>query len=223
MQKVRRKKNTLNRQDVPADVLRQRRDLFATSFILLLFYIAGGHLPDTASATGLAFGIKFDRPWILLAAIWVAHLYFWLRFWLLSPLWAHNLRDDFNKQLCDSPLMRTLWDECMPPAVRRDLQQHANLGGMPPGHLVPMPQIDDQGRISLLYAGIDVSHMKQGEHWRTPVAVPAHQLWRYHRARLYAAFKAVVRERTFTDYALPHIVAVLAVVVGATLQALKVL
>lgn len=90
--------------------LRQRRNLNAISIVLLVYSLAGGSVESGASARlpeGLP-TIRLENPDVVIAFVWVALLYFMLRFWLTSYGLRRIVHDHFAHAYKTSKYVRRI-------------------------------------------------------------------------------------------------------------------
>jgi len=209
------RRNLAGREDIPADVLRQRRDMYVLAIGLLLYNLAGGDLVDKTTVGGLL-PVSLESPWLLLCAAWVGFFYFWFRFWLISEVPAlSQFREEAYWQGGDATILRKLASEQAQEGQGRSKEDAIRLllkkGG-------PVPKVMFKGLTpSLRLNGLKSA--QRGTNY-TLAFGPDYQLqraelWPFWRSWILAYPKAMVRERTFTDYLLPHLVAAITVVSGA--------
>jgi len=213
------RKNLANRLDIEPDALRQRRDLYALSIGLMLFNLAGGKIAAN-TAFGSLLPISIERPWLLLCAAWLGFFYFWFRFWLVSepaPLGAFI--EDIQWQAGNNARVRRIAEKFAQgaPWQRSDGVARGLING--PDGLVPKivwrgltPILNLQG----LTARRGRANFNQQSESIGPAEclLPTEDHSEIRLAWLIAIPRAIVRERAFTDYTLPHLVAVLTVLIG---------
>lgn len=208
------RRNLAARDDIPADALRQRRDLYALAIGLFLYDLAGGHL-KAETAFGSVLPVALSDPHYLLTAAWVGLFYFWFRFWLVSE--ARPIRDfmeDVRWQAGDSQTIRRIAAEVVDIKGNDQrlsaIAQIERAGGVVPRveRVWPAPvlglnSLRPQRGSSMLFTA--------GSNGRE---VPPGKRWAFWRAWLAAFFAAALRERTFTDYTLPHLFAMVTLIHG---------
>lgn len=202
--------------DIEAGVLRQRRDLYAVSIALAIFHLAGGNLTDQASQSVLQF--RLDRPWVLVISAWVGFAYFLYRYWLLAPSWseiASRLRtesglqaratDTFHK-LAIANLRTNGRDHGQAEVVRAAIERREYL----PSYT------DNTGGVQLHYAGLPnlTETATMSSHVAGSVHLSEADVALLQNARRQGRFRAITRERTFTDYLLPYVFAGATAIIG---------
>jgi len=211
------RRNIAGRKDIAADALRQRRDLYALAIGLTVFHCAGGTISAGASFGGIL-PVSLARPWVFEVAAWIGFFYFWIRFWLISegkPF--EDFKEDAMWQAGDLPATREMACQFV-----RDIHQQpadaARARLLRPNGLVPRVGIKN-GEPVISLEGITTRSTRISG--TTPITcgggdnlVPKGQRltfwWSWVKGWVYATF----RERSFTDYTLPHLFALLTVGVG---------
>ncbi len=212
------RKNIANRPDIEPDALRQRRDLYALSIGLMLFNLAGGKIAAN-TAFGSLLPISIERPWLLLCAAWLGFFYFWFRFWLVSD--AKPIDDFFEdirwqagntRQVRRVAVKFVLGNHHTPAEDFRS--QITAVGG-------PVPEISLEGMTPIL----SLNHMVCRSNRRGGSSnfvscgsnrnvVSTEDRVTFWKGGLLGFSRAITRERAFTDYTLPHLFAVLTLLVG---------
>jgi len=213
------RKNIANRPDIKPDALRQRRDLYALSIGLMLFNLAGGKIAAN-TAFGSLLPISIERPWLLLCAAWLGFFYFWFRFWLVSDVKPFGgFFEDVRWQTGNTRQVRTIaakfvtrgpGNETVSESIR---DQVRSSGG-------PIPSIAWEGIVPILGLNSVTSRADRGPGC-TYVTLGSNRnvvseedrvaFWK----GLWTGFsRAILTERAFTDYTLPHLVAVLTLGIG---------
>lgn len=214
------RKNIANRGDIRPDALRQRRDLYALSIGLLLFNLAGGKVAANTSF-GSILPIALERPWWLLLAAWTGFAYFWFRFSLVSeirPMGA--FLQDIAWQAGDTATIRRLAIKLAKGAVDPYSGQKVEAAIGPPDGCVPKLSWS-AGKPLLDLCGLTSKGQGAGENkvpasfGMSEIEIPPEDRLAIIRVGLISIVRAVLRERTFTDYTLPHLFALLTFIVGA--------
>lgn len=201
------RRNLAGREDIPSDALRQRRDMYVLAIGLLLYNLAGGHLVDKATVGGLL-PVSLESPWFLLLAAWLGFLYFWFRFWLISEVPAlTHFREEAHWQGGDAATLRKIAAEHAE-AVQGRSKEEATSSLLKKNGAVP--QVRFKGLTPSLRLR-DLKSAERGTHYMLAFG-PDYELQRselvtFWRSWLLAYPKAMIRERTFTDYLLPHLFA----------------
>ena len=83
-------------RELDGDLLRQRRNVYATSLGLIIYHIAGGRLGTDGEFAALR--IHFTRPeWLYVIAI-VALVYFLYRYWIVDPGCIARFKEEWMAQ-----------------------------------------------------------------------------------------------------------------------------
>lgn len=213
------RRNIAGREDIAPDALRQRRDLYALAIGLCIYNLAGGYvLTDTTVASIIP--VKLSHPWVVLLAAWLGFAYFWWRFWLISE--ARPFADfhaDAMWQAGNSRGGRGLAAEFTGPisffGSERSAAQNAESLKQPRG---PIPKFKVEGGrptidlTDLLHHGRDRSTITQS--FGHIVVVGKGRRLRFWRAFAIGYFRAMYRERAFSDYTVPHLFAMFTVLTG---------
>lgn len=220
--KWRSRRNIANRDDIDAGALRQRRDLYALAIGLFIYNIAGGYVSDQATFASLL-PIRLKYPIVLLAAAWAGFFYFWFRFWLISkarPI--ADYKEDAEWQAGHSETGRTLAAEYVDPTATPD--QHKQSTEELAARLIvwngPIPTLHyKKGKPRIGVSRMLKEKPSPGAHvhlanFGQDVDVPDSKLYLFRRARFIGYWRAIYRERTFSDYTMPHIFACLTVLSG---------
>jgi hypothetical protein len=93
-------KNLAQGRELDGDVLRQRRDLYATALGLILFHLAGAGLRDDAVLTTVP--VHLARPEVLYWAAFAALLYFLFRYWMVAPSALERFDQEWRLQTLGS-------------------------------------------------------------------------------------------------------------------------
>ena len=213
------RRNIANRQDIAADALRQRRDLYALAIGLTIFHLAGGTISANTSF-GSILPVSLARPWVFEAAAWLGFLYFWIRFWLISegkPF--DDFKEDARWQAGDLQSTRKLASRfALATAPRHDAEESAAAIRAPGGPVPRISILNGKPNISLesllrrrARAGDHVSYHTYGEGANR---IPREELMGFWLSWARGWFYATFRERSFTDYTLPHLFALTTVGVG---------
>ena len=214
-------KNLANRLDIAPDALRQRRDLYALAIGLTLFNVAGGKIAANTSF-GSLLPLTLERPYVFLIAAWLGFFYFWFRFWLVTDArpFADYL-EDVTWQAGASKQVR---------AIAAKFATRGPNGESQAGDLLKsdgfVPKIfweshEGKRRVpGLSLNGISQRRYRDGYRQATVTAGPAdcwiakEDLPAFRAGWRRGFFRAMLRERTFTDYTLPHLVAICTVIIG---------
>ena len=208
------RRNLAGREDIPPDALRQRRDMYVLAIGLLLYNLAGGRLVDKTTVGGLL-PVSLESPWLLLCAAWAGFFYFWFRFWLISEVPAlSQFREEAHWQGADVAAIRKIAAEQAEAAQGRPKEEGRRAFLKKDG---PVPKVLFKGWAPWLRLR-DLRSSRKGTHYVLPFG-PDYELrgWElavFWRSWLLAYPKAVVRERTFTDYLLPHLFAFVTLLSG---------
>lgn len=208
------KRNLAARVDIPPDVLRQRRDLYALAIGLMLFCLAGGSLKAETSF-GNVLPLTFSHPHLLLWAAWAGFFYFWFRFWLISE--ARPIADfleDVRWQAGDTFAMRRIAAELATTTAQGSAEDN-KLGILSPTGYVPV--VSFSGAKPLI--SLNRLRHRRGDNLVMSVGPGDQEIPRGRRLMFWLAYisafpRAIVGERAFTDYTLPHLFALLTLMVG---------
>lgn len=215
------RRNIASREDIPADALRQRRDLYALAIALLVYSLAGGYIVEQVTL-GALLPFRLKHPWVLLVAAWVGFFYFWLRFWLVSEARPfHDFAEDARWQAGHSRSGRTLAAKC---TIATTEYGHKRAAGENAAQLLkgngPIAKLfvkDGAPKVSL--DGLMSRRNRRGEtnpgkSYGQLNDVKDEDRFLFYRARLIGFWRATYRERSFSDYTLPHCFAILTVAAG---------
>lgn len=201
----------------PADADKRRRDLYAVSLGILLFNIAGGKL--AGSGDPFVAGITIERTYWLYVFAALSLAYFYWRFLLVSDGARTRLLDDIDKEIRRSPRFAAYVHRRMHRAMTRlpnGRAAHQSIPGLLRSSIVF--QFKDRSLLSEVYDEVGIMYPQaavafpdallaamrsekdfepwsQAERWRIVVS---------------AAWRAVWRQHTFTDYWLPNFTALAA-------------
>lgn len=219
--------NLARRGEIDAEVLRQRRDLYVVSIGLLLFYWADGTVLELWTMTFIPAEVRC--PQVFLWAAWIAFAYFSWRYWLVAPPAWKGYQEEVAWQLRTGTIVRRL---------ARKLIDH------PDKKLATKQSILDRCNALEQAARDHLDNARYGplvrrESWRVVTinlsklapfrnssmnatareVQSRHQLEGLEILQYYAAYAiaftlAIFRERSFSDYVLPYLVAGLAVAVA---------
>lgn len=205
--------NLSGRSEIKEDVLRQRRDLYAISFALIVFYAAGGDFGKDATFSFVP--LHVERPWVLLVAAWIAFFYWLGRYRLFAPRPVLKMyREDAYAQARGTKAFRTLCAALCP--IPSEVPAAAEVQR---GNLLPMLDRTKDGRGFIL--DFRTLHPLEYNNSTTTairgdvVAVESGQEKHFRRMLRIGYVRAITHERTFSDYLLPYLVAWLALAVGA--------
>ena len=210
------RKNLGNRPDIESGVLRQRRDLYAVSIALVVFYLAGGKIGSDARLVGV-FATHFDRPWVLLGALWAGWAYFLFRLSLMKSLpegWADYVEDS-HWQRGETRAAKRLARLMASSGYENEVDHVMRVGFLPQLLMSDKRRVDlstmrpfrsdesgPKGRCDermVPQTNFEVDDVNSGAFW----------------AAIYGGYvRAIVYERSFSDYVLPYIVAFFAVAVA---------
>lgn len=207
------RRNLAFKEDIPADALRQRRDMYVLAIGLLIFNVAGGSI--SAESTSGILSVHLLHPWVVLVAAWVGFLYFWWRFWLVSRARPFvDFVSAINWQLGNLPAVREIASSYVEPGTSAWSIEEAKKQILLPGGAVPKVDIRTT-KISLNSLRDQAGGTFVGNFGSNAIEIPPELLRRYRRAKLLAIYRAITCERIFTDYTLPHLFAMLTAAVGA--------
>lgn len=230
------RKNIASRPDIAPDALRQRRDLYLIAIGLAIYYLAGGSMTAN-TAFGSILPISLERPGVLLIAAWIAFFYFWFRFYLVSEgepfakFW-----EDVCWQAGNTSAFRYIAKEIIPigsgfihvtadwPAYsyedRISAVEKISVGGRGKGYIV-FPQF--AGLKPALNLSRAASRGNNGAKGSTLISMPVGPAGQLLPRRLsikfivglsVGLFRALARERSFTDDLLPHFFAIATVLIA---------
>jgi hypothetical protein len=206
------------REPIGDDVLRQRRDLYAVALGLLLFQVAHGTI-DAGGSLGNPYSMKFANPCWFIWAAWIAFGYFFVRFRMFAPdnivrMW----QEEIMLQAGDCRGVRKIAAEHCNGYQDHPTETIADVVKNPAG---PIPTLRFHklrlyiaypfGATGNLFGTTSARAPKMG----TSIVGNDSGTWGQ-RARLWiavvaAVFTSMSRERTFTDYVLPYVVALITV------------
>jgi hypothetical protein len=205
---------------MPADVLRQRRDLYALAIGLELYNLAGGKLvADTAFGSLLP--LSLSDPHYLLAAAWIGFFYFWFRFWLISEVKPFGaFVSDVRWQAGDSLIVRRIAATVTNGRTPTE-REHFSMQLLQPGG--PVPRVEKAFPTPVLSLAKIRRHVQRPDETSSLASTfgPAGiEISRPDRLRFWWAWlraipAAIFRERAFTDYTLPHLFALVTALHGS--------
>lgn len=203
------KRNFAARKDIETGTLRQRRDLYAVSIALLLYYLAGGTLQPTLSLSLLP--LHFDSPCTFLYAAWVAFGYFLIRSRLLAP----SAVEEFIKDVLWQAGHTSIGKEVARISVKSHRPDEVQrLENALPSCSAQLTYMNSQPRVILTLLRRSADDISPRIPHDLVVPVPEEALGLFHRARMYGFFFAIFRERAFTDYLLPYVFAACTVLIA---------
>lgn len=212
------RKNIANRPDIQPDALRQRRDLYALSIGLMLFNLAGGKIAAN-TAFGSLLPISIERPWLLLCAAWLGFFYFWFRFWLVSDAKPFgDFFEDVRWQTGNTRQVRTIAAKFVAGGPNEALNE--SMRDQVRSSDGPVPRITWEGIVPILGLNTVTSRADRGAGCAYVTlgsnrnAVGDEDCVAFWKGLWTGFFRAILRERAFTDYTLPHLVAVLTLGIG---------
>jgi hypothetical protein len=196
-------KDLARRDDIREGALRQRRDFYAISIGLLLYYAAGGSLESSVSTSVLP--LKFDKPVALLIAAWLGWIYFLWRYWLFTPADILALfREEREWQLRASKRIRRIAISLAKPNGANEEQYLRWLKEKPNPPLPIVRKINRNWRVEL-----NAMSSAAGEPDTFRISQDSFELSKKDSIaceieNAISYFYAAIRERTFTDYILPY-------------------
>lgn len=216
------RRNIADRKDIEADVLRQRRDLYAIAIGLAIYNLAGGYVAESTTLGILP--MRLSHPWVVLAAAWLGLAYFWWRFWLISEVKPFGaFHEDAMWQAGHSRIGRELAGRHASPTQfyntpARTSDENRVLIAAPTG---PVPRYSIPGfkpTVNLMELHRDAVAAKRTvlaeSYGLGPIEFPEGQRARAWRVLLTGYWRAIWRERAFSDYTAPHLFALFTVATG---------
>ena len=180
------------------DLLRQRRNLLSISFILLLFILGGGDVESL-------FGVKLEHGCVAVIFAWIGLFYFWWRFWVFGG-------GEFKEKILENCLMSVVekqnFDEFEIDKSDGDISRFLGFIGQPLRE-VSVTFRDSGNDFLVCYGAIDRLTMKA--EWNGQFRVSYSLSRKILRRNI---LHAVIRDTATSDYFLPHMIAVLVVLVG---------
>ncbi len=216
------RRNMSGREDIDSDVPLQRRDLYAVAIGLVIYNLGGGYAVDSASVGVLP--MRLSHPGIVLLAAWVGLAYFWWRFWLISEVkpfgaWHEDAvwqtgQSRRGRALAARHAATTQFYNAQP----RSSDENAGLILLPTG---PVPRFSVSGAkpvvnlMELHRDALDRSKTLLAQSYGpSPIKLPPGQRLEGWRVILSGYWRAIWRERAFSDYTAPHLFAIFTVVTG---------
>lgn len=204
-------------RELDGDLLRQRRNVYATSLGLIVYHVAGGRLG--ANGEFAALRIHFTRPeWLYVIAI-VALVYFLYRFWVVDPGCIERFKQEWVAQTkCTKPYRKASEHVGRDPNARRAIQQ-VNVHGDQRLFAEFAPRKGEGWRL----AGLSAPGSFRDPNYFWPVSevgaglktcVDAVQ-GELKLASALGFLRAIVLERSFTDLIAPYGIAAIALIVCA--------
>lgn len=205
-------KNIARNRELEGDVLRQRRDLYATSLGLILFHLAGARLRDDAVLTTVP--VHLTKPSVLYWAVWAALFYFLFRYWMVAPPAIARFKDEWRIQTLASKKYRQLVANYAARSIRVNDERKRALNlissgsipdyadGDPPIRWNDFKNLKNSANPTI--AGIRGDTVPFIESERDDLCA----------AKRRGFVRAIFLERTATDVIAPYILALLAVIVA---------
>lgn len=202
--------------DINSGVLRQRRNVLSTSFLLIIFEIAGGKIDSFSTILGT---IKINEPMVIYWSILLYLLYSLWRYWIyVSPLtnnyyYGKNCpRDDTFRQEwqrylgSDQKYKEIVWD-----VFNQKVKSIAE------GYLIKKEDLAPllignffKRKIDFTYT---LSYEGHGNCIKGEGAIVPVSYTKVFFVELKAQIKAIVKERCFSDYFIPYLIAFVAIVI----------
>ena len=210
------KTNIMGHEDMPAGALRQRRDLYAISIGLSIFYLAGGQLL-AGSQQGIL-GMTLERPWIVLAAAWIGFFYFLLRLSLFKPYAAALV--DFKLEVQHQAMFSDEMRGALRLLVPKENRDFTSVVNRLDRGLIPIIRFDtDPVQVDFTHFFKSVADQAIGKDVSPLLGagkypLPAQAQSRFLDERRIATFRAMTKEHTFTNYLLPYYFALLPLFLG---------
>jgi hypothetical protein len=203
-------KNIAKERELEGDVLRQRRDLYATSLGLILFHLAGARLRDDAVLTAVP--VHLARPDVLYWAAWAAMFYFLFRYWMVAPAIVARFQEEWRIQTLASKKYRQLVIEYASHCTQDSSKiSHYVSSGVIPNYASQHPYIQWNDLRNLRNWPLSSA---VGPIQATTVQLSEHELESLRAAVRRGFVRAVFFERTASDVIAPYLVAAIAIAVA---------
>jgi hypothetical protein len=185
--------------DLPSGFLRQRRNLIAISLAFLVFEIGGGTFEKLSFPV---IGITLENESVAIWGAWIAMFYFIWRYWLYSE----PIRKDFHDNCLDVLVQNIRFKKLAQKVLKETHGIDRDL---------PFPSVKrnifrrsfDYGRQVTSNSSHEDGNLK-GKIANAPfLEVLSLEIW--------AVFVAMFRFRGFSDYVMPYLLAIIAIVFGA--------
>ena len=200
-------------EDIDAGLLRQRRNLLAISLGLLAFELGDGSVERASVMFGT---LTLQKPGVIVFFAWAALAYAVWRYWLYSEPGATAFRDAVDQELALSPAYanlvqqvakaeaeRTAVDNLRPVILRQLFRRRLDFA-----RSIPIEEI------------VGSNTRKHEESTFDPGLVVPVPYWKVAAIEWRAGLRAVVKNRAFSDYYLPYLVAFVTAVIGVFRYAL---
>jgi hypothetical protein len=192
-------------KDIDSGLLRQRRNLLFVSISIIIYFLGNAQIISIPSFFG---SIKLENQNIIYYGVWVFLFYSIWRYWLYSE----PAKDQFDRELNGTFSVSRLhrW------FVSRQVKNH----NVPNGNINPVINYGlfkrEMDFSKSVCANKKIGTLKREhreEEYREGKLVEI-SFCKYFLVELYCQLKAIFTGRSFSDYFLPYIMALIAIVLG---------
>lgn len=204
-------KNLCGRGAIDPETLRQRRDFYSVSIGLVIFYFAGGSINQDSTLGMLP--LHFENPHVFLIAAWIGWGYFLWRYWLHTENIFSDFKEEMDWQATDTWFARRLINTIAKP-VNEQQKNYLQMCNQKKPLLCKLNKVNGKARIELVSLSINKvsgpGYLSIDQHrWELEKS----EILYYYSAKAFGFFKALYKEKTFTNYILPYLIGLITVVV----------
>ncbi len=202
------------KRDMTTGLLRQRRNLISVSIIIILYYV--GNI-EISQLNFLGNRIKLGNPNVISYFLWLLFFYFFYRYWLYFKEEPKDRYDIDYGQLVDrlcTPIFKRI-------ATKQNNQNHdeEKLKEILKFRQFPLVKSGNYNKLSMLKAesfGCNpASSSKENIHSNETVSAIYYEFC-FIPIKIYACLSMAFRDSRFSDYYLPFLIALIAVLISIT-------
>ena len=187
----------------------ERRNLIVTSLAITFFIVAGGHFNGEVQLQVI--NAKFYRQSALVWFVWLAFIWFWYRYWLKNrKVFGQKFHDEIKRFLKDERIVEIIKERLLSDtAVQQVLAKRNPKASITPS-IRSITAFKLQPKFDVAYTlhfnGADVG----GNNYHTVEMKSPRFIWDVVVLHL----KTFLLEESFTDYIIPHVLAMVTVFAG---------
>ena len=187
----------------------ERRNLIVTSLAITVFIVAGGHFNGEVQLQVI--NAKFYRQSALVWFVWLAFIWFWYRYWLKNRTeFSKKFNEEIKRFLNDDRLVEIIKESLLSEAAVQQVIAKRN----PKASIRPSIRSVTAFKLRPKF---DVSYMLHlngadigGTNYQTVEVKSPRFIWNVVLLHL----KTFLLEESFTDYIIPHVLAIVTAVAG---------
>lgn len=196
--------------DINSGVLRQRRNVLSISFLLIIFEMAGGQIDSFSTILGT---IKINEPMVIYWSVLLYLLYSLWRYWIyVSPFKPNSLG---NKNCPSEDTFRWEWQRYLgSDHTYKEIAWEVfndKVKDIAKGYSIKKEELAPLLTGNLFKRKIDfsytLSYERQGNCITNDGNIVSVKYSKVFWVELKAQIKAIIKERCFTDYCLPYLIA----------------